>query len=152
MKEYYLNNFNKIISRQNLHSKNLYSRDVNFRLLHNTRRGILHALNGKSKSSLTVDILGIDIGSCRRWIEYQMTPDMNWRRTEIDHVKSICSFDVSKDEDFKDAFIWKNTQPILKQRPQHKGFKFIFLDYHLQFIQAYQFNKPNERGLIEEIN
>ena len=40
--------------------KNRRKKDVNFRLICNTRRRIHHAPNGKSKSSSTLDILGID--------------------------------------------------------------------------------------------
>ena len=71
---------------------------------------------------------------------------MNWSNTEIDHVKSIYLIDVSKDEKLKEAFSWKNTQPLLKQNHQQKGTKFIFLDYQLQFIKTYQFIKLNEKG------
>ena len=52
--------------------------DVSFRLIRAIRRGIHHALNGKPKSSSTLDIFGVDIGTYRKWIEYQMTPEMNW--------------------------------------------------------------------------
>ena len=40
-----------------------------------------------------------------------MTPDMNWSNTEIDHVKLICMFDVSKDEEVREAFNWKILSP-----------------------------------------
>ena len=44
--------------------------DVSFRLIRNTRRRIHHTLNGKSKTTCTLDILGIDIETYRRWIEW----------------------------------------------------------------------------------
>ena len=78
--------------------------DVNFRLIRNTRRRILLALNGKSKSSSTLDILGIDVETYRKWIDWQFTPEMNWRNIETDHVKPICMFNVSEDEELKEAF------------------------------------------------
>ena len=74
-----------------------------------------------------------------------MTPEMNWQNIEIDHVKAISLFDVSKDEELKEAFNWKNTQPLLKEVHQQNGTKFNFLDYQLQFIKAYQFLKVNEK-------
>ena len=73
-----------------------------------------------------------------------MTPKMNWTNIQIDHVKRISLFDVSKDEELKEAFSWKNTQPLLKHDHQLKGTKFNFLDYQLQFIKACQFLKLNE--------
>ena len=96
------------------------------------------------KSSSTREILGIDIDLYRKWIEFQFTPEMNWDNFEIDHVKAICLFDVSKEEKLKEAFNWKNTQPLLKHDHQKKGIKFNFLDYQLQFLKAYQFIKLNE--------
>ena len=53
-------------------------------------------------------------------------------------------FDVSKDEELREAFSWKNTQPLLKHIHQQKGTKFNFLDYQLQFINGYHFLNLNE--------
>ena len=137
---------------RNIYLKNRRKMDLNFKLICNTRRRIYRALNGNSKSSLTRDILGIDIDLYRKWIEFQMTPEMNWSNIEIDHVKPICMFDVTKDYELKEAFSWKNTQPLLKQDHRQKGIKFNFLDYQLQFIKAYQFIKLNEERFNENIN
>ena len=51
---------------------------------------------------------------------------MDWSNIEIDHVKAICLFDVFIDEEFREAFNWKNTQPLLKEVHQQKGIKFSF--------------------------
>ena len=77
---------------------------------------------------------------------------MNWSNIEFDHVKPICLFDVSKDEELKEAFSWKNTQPLLKHYHQLKGTKFNFLVYQLQFIEAYQFLNLNEEGYNEDLH
>ena len=63
---------------------------------------------------------------------------------EIDHVKPICMFDVSNDEEIKEALNWKNTQTLLKEVHYHKGVNFILLDYQKQFIKAEKFLKLNE--------
>ena len=130
----------------NEYIKNRTKTDVKFRLIRNTRRRSHHALNGKSKSSSTGDILGIDVDSYRKWIEFQFTPEMTWDNIEIDHVKAIDLFDVSKYEEVKETFNWRKTQTLLKRDHQKKGTKFNFLDYQLQFIKAYQFIKLNEEG------
>ena len=72
---------------------------------------------------------------------------MDWTNTEIDHVRPICLFDVSKNGELGEfsTYNWKNTQPLLKQDHQHKWTKFTFLDYQLHFIKAYQFIKLNEK-------
>ena len=109
-----------------------------------TRRRIHHALiNNKSKSSSTRGISGLDIDLYRKWIEWQFTLDKTWDNLEIDHVKAICLFYISKDEELREAFSWKNTQPLLKHDHQQRGTKYNFLFYQLQFIKAYQFIKLN---------
>ena len=124
--------------------RNRKKTDFGFQLIRKTRRRIHHALNGKSKSSSTLDILGTDVETYRKWIQWQMTPAMNWSNIEVVHEKNICLIDVSKDEELKDAFFWKNTQPLLKHDNQLKGTKLFLLDYQLQFIKANQFLKLNE--------
>ena len=61
-------------------------------------------------------------------------------------------FDVSNDEELKEAFNWKNCQPLLKEVHAQKGTKFNFLDYQLQFIKAYQFLRLNEDGFNENLH
>ena len=101
------------------------------RLICRTRSRIRQALRGKTKSSSTINLLGMDIETYKKWIQWQFTPEMNWSKTELDHVKPFCMFDLSKDEELREAFSWKNTQPLLKQDHLHKGTKFSFLDYQL---------------------
>ena len=50
------------------------------------------------ESSCTKYVLGIDVETYRKWIEWQMTPDMTWDNIELDHVKFVSSFDISEDE------------------------------------------------------
>ena len=61
-------------------------------------------------------------------------------------------FDVTKDEELREPFSWKNTQPLLKHNHQLKGIKFNFLDYQLQFIKAYQFLKLNEERFNKNLH
>ena len=91
------------------------------------------------------DILGIDIYSYKKWIEFQFAPEMNWSNIAIDHVKPICMFDVTKDDELREAFSWKNIQPLLRHNHQQKGVKFNFLGYQHQFIKAYQFLRLNDQ-------
>ena len=137
---------------QKFFSKKRYRKDVNFCLIRETRKRIRQALQGKLKSYSTKDILGIDIDTYKKWLEFQFTPKKNRKNIEIDHVKPICMFSISNDEELGEAFSWKNTQPLLKHDHQKKGTKFNFLDYQLQFIKAYQFIKLNEKGPNEDIH
>ena len=126
--------------------------DARCQLIRITRRRIHHALNGQSKSSSSREILGIVTETYKKWIEWQITPEMNWSNIEIDHVKTICLFNVSEDEDLKEAFNWKNTQPLLKEVHQQKGIKFNYLDYQLQIIKVHQFLKLHEKRLNGDLH
>ena len=141
--EYYQNNKEKIRDRRRDYERNRRRNDENFRLIDNTRRRINMTLNGKTKSFHTKDILGIDVETYKRWIEHQMTPEMNWSNIHIDHVKPISSFDISNEDELLEAFNWKNTQPLLKKDNLRKGCKYNELDYRLQFIKAYEFINSN---------
>ena len=72
--------------------------DINHRLIVNTRNSIYKSIKIMTKRSTSREILGIDIDTNRRWIEYQFTPEMNWSNIEIDYVKPIPSFDTSNEE------------------------------------------------------
>ena len=106
------------------------------RLIENARNSFYKSSKGFSKFSPTKDILGIVIETYRRLIEYQFTTEMSWSNTEIDHVRPICSLDVSKDEELREAFTWVNTQPLPKEVRSRKGSKYNRLDYKMQFIKA----------------
>ena len=81
-----------------------------------------------------------------------MTPEMNWSNIETHHVKPICMFNVSDDEELKLAFNWKNTQPLLKEVHSQKNVKFKLLDYQLQLIKAYQFINSIEKGFNQKLH
>ena len=69
-----------------------------------------------TKQSSTKEILGIDVDTYRKWIEFQFTPEMNWYNIEIDHIKPICMFDVSNDEELNKAFSWKKYSTLTQTR------------------------------------
>ena len=96
----------KIIKKND---KNRLKTDVNFRLILYTRNRIYISLKGMTKQSSTKEILGIDIETYKKWIKWQMFPDMTWDNIETDQVRPISSFDVSDDEQLKEAFDWRNT-------------------------------------------
>ena len=126
IKEYQLKNHDKIIAQKKIYSNKKYKSDINFQLIRKTRSRIYKSLKGMTKQSSKQEILGIDIDLYRKWLEFQFTPEMNWPNIEVDHIKPVCMFDVSDEEQLKEAFNWKNTQPLLKHDYQKKGTKFNF--------------------------
>ena len=96
IKDYQLKNHDKIIAQKSIYSNNKYNSDINFKLISKTRSRIYKSLKGMTKQSSTKEILGIDLDTYRKWIEFQFTPEMNWENIQIDQVKPICKFDVTK--------------------------------------------------------
>ena len=68
----------------------------------------------------------LDIDTYRKWKDFQMTSEMNWKNIEIDHVKPISSYDAFKDEKMRKAFNWINTQHLLKKFIFKKDLNLIF--------------------------
>ena len=96
-----INNTQKIYNKQNRAKINSNERkrrqlDNRSRLNENTRCRIQHALNSNSKSFSTLDFFGIDIETYRKWIEYQMTLEMDWTNIEIDHVKPVFTWYIQR--------------------------------------------------------
>ena len=79
-----------------------------------------------TKQSSTKEILGIGIDLYRKWLEFQFTPEMKWSNIEVDHIKPLCMFDVSDDQQLKEAFSWKNTQPLLKHDHRQRVLNLTF--------------------------
>ena len=94
--------------------ENRIKTDDIFRLIHNKRRRIHRAIKGETKPFSTIDILGIVIETYENWIIFQLTREMIQSNIEIDHVRHISSFHVSKDGESKEAFNWKNTRPVIE--------------------------------------
>ena len=106
---------------------------VKYRIICSTSSRIHQALKGV-KSCSRINYSGIDLDTYRILSEYQTTPEKNWTNIKIDHLRPICMFDLSNDEELQETFCGKNTQPLLKEVHQHKGTKFTFLDYQLQIF------------------
>ena len=124
--------------------------DVSYRSVCRTRSRIYLALKGETKSYSVLDILGMNVETYRKRFEFQMTPDMTGNIIESDHVKPVYFFGLSKDDELRKVFCWKNAQSLLKEIHQQKGIKINFSDYQLQFIKANQFIKLKEVGLNQD--
>ena len=59
-------------------SKQRREMDIKFRLYNNTRTRITKSLKNIAKIFSTNNFSGIDIETYEKWIELQLTPDLNW--------------------------------------------------------------------------
>ena len=51
--------------------------------------------------------------------------DMNYGEWEIDHIRPICSFDLTDMEQMKQCFHYTNMQPLWREENQAKGTKWL---------------------------
>jgi hypothetical protein len=108
---------------------------------------IRDALNKRIKQSLfskknnnTFSYIGCDIEILQKWFEFCFEDNMSWDNYgewHIDHIKPCYTFDLSKDEDIKQCFNWKNIRPCWAKDNLEKSNK---IDNNL--IELYK-NKVN---------
>lgn len=87
------------------------------RLIHNIRNRLNKIMNriNIAKDSTTLDLLGCDVETAKTHIENQFTEGMTWENYgdwDIDHIRPCASFDLTDPEDQKEAFHYKNLQPL----------------------------------------
>ena len=59
-----------------------------------TIKRVCEALKGHFKPSSTMDIVGLSLNDCRKWIEFRMSPEMSCSIIQTDHVKQVSIIDV----------------------------------------------------------
>jgi len=142
-KDYYKNNSEVLKIRvrewQNNHKEELneYWRtyrnernqtDLVFSLINNLRCRINSAIKNNRKSSTSIDLLGCSIEDYKFYLESKFDDTMSWDNWgpywEIDHIKPLCTFDLSHKENQLLAFNYLNTQPLEKNKNRTKAKKY----------------------------
>ena len=87
------------------------------RLEMNLRQRLRAAIRTQSakKSGKTYDLVGMSARELCIYLEKKFTAGMSWDnygKWHIDHKVPICSFDLTKEENQKKAFHYKNLQPL----------------------------------------
>jgi hypothetical protein len=115
------NNWNKIQRQTNPQWK--LKANLRGRYLDALKR---HTSGGKvNKHHSAIKLLDCDIEYYKQYLEQQFQPDMTWENHgvlwEIDHIKPCAAFDLTKEEEQKQCFHYKNTQPLYKSDNRSKG-------------------------------
>jgi hypothetical protein len=115
-----------------LRDKILSKEDPQYRIKKHLRVRMWEVIIKKAKSTRDgkiEDIIGCSIENYRNHIEKQFKPDMTWENHgilwEIDHIKPLDSFDLTKPINQKQAFSYLNTQPLYKSENRSKKNKII---------------------------
>ena len=110
----------------NLRQYNRYINDVQHRLSCNMRTRLRRSIKQNWQSGKTIDEIGCSIESLKKHIESQFQPDMmwdNWGRGgwELDHIRPLSSFDLTKPGQLLEATHWTNIQPLWANQNRSKG-------------------------------
>jgi hypothetical protein len=113
LREYSYNNRNK----RNQYLKHKRQEDIQFRIRKNIRDRMRSAMDGRSKSKHTMELLGCSIEEFKIYLEKQFTKGMNWgnygkKGWHIDHILPCASFDLTDPEQQKKCFHYTNLQPL----------------------------------------
>lgn len=124
-KEYWAKNKSKISPKRTIYMRERLQNDIEFRLCHNMRGRLSHAVKQGQKSAGTAELVGCDLKSLRKHLESKFTPQMNWDNYgsywHIDHIRPCASFDLTDPEQQRICFHWTNLQPLEAKENIRKG-------------------------------
>jgi hypothetical protein len=124
-----------------LYRINLRKNDINYRLISNLRGRINYAVKQNSKSDHTKILIGCTIPFLKKHLKSNFQGDMSWDNYgkeknengeiishgwEIDHIKPCSLFDMSKPEEQRKCFNWRNLQPLWKNDNGSKSNNYKF--------------------------
>lgn len=104
--------------KNNRYNKQYYS-DISFRLSVCLRSRLRQALKKNSKGGSAVKDLGCSVEYLKKYLESKFHSGMDWNNHgnthntwQIDHIRPLCSFDLTKREELLKACHYTNLQPI----------------------------------------
>ena len=138
-KEWYKNNKEKIIKqhrqynlknriKHNKYISNRLKTDINFKIRLYLRNRIRKVIKKINKSKSIIQLLGCSVEFLRNYLEQQFKPGMSWSnygKWHIDHKILCASFDLSKPEEQRKCFHYKNLQPLWASENLSKSDKII---------------------------
>lgn len=105
--------------RRRAQRRNRRENDPAYKLVCGLRASLHSALRKGHKRFSAMALLGCDIEELRAWLEASFQPGMTWENWSngpgnwnIDHIRPIASFDLSREADQKACFHYTNMQPL----------------------------------------
>ncbi len=103
------------IAHQVEYIRNRYQTDDAYRLLHNCRTRLNHALKGELKAAKTLELIGCTLDELLAHLERTMSPEVRALRDEgveivVDHIIPCAAFDFSIAEHQRVCFNYTNLQ------------------------------------------
>lgn len=130
MSLYYRENKHKVLKTQTKYHANRLRDDSSYRIACNLRARLGSALKaqGTRKKNTTLELLGCTKEKLREHLETQFKEGMSWDNYgrngwHIDHVRPLCAFDLSNQNELRDACHFSNLQPLWAKENLAKRFK-----------------------------
>ncbi len=110
--------------------KNYRKTNIQVKIKRSIKSRFKKALKGNFKTGSTVENLGCTISELKLYLESKFQPGMTWENYgrygwHIDHIKPLCSFDLTKPENIKLSCHYTNLQPLWAHQNLSKGSKII---------------------------
>jgi len=110
-----------------------YNSDIQFNIAIKFRRRIGMAIKSQftEKSKSTIKLLGCNYKEFVDYFKLKFTEGMTWEhfmsgKIHIDHIKPCSKFDLSKEDQQKECFNYKNLQPLWAEDNLKKGNKLLY--------------------------
>ena len=119
-------NRDKMRAYHSLYRRNKRISSVQFKLADRLRVRFNKIMRGKSRSEKFLEILGCNMDFLRDYLEIKFKDGMSWKNIgqwHIDHIKPICNFNLTLNDEIRKAFNYTNLQPLWAQENLSKGRK-----------------------------
>lgn len=128
MKKYKIENKEKIRKTALRYGHKRFDTDINYRIKVTFSNRIRHALSNNYKRTSSIKLIGCSVIYLKAYLEEQFKKGMSWdnygqKGWHIDHIKPLCLFDLTKEEEQLKAFNYKNLQPLWWKENLTKGRK-----------------------------
>lgn len=120
----------------NLKRKEYMNTHPQARIAHNLRTSMWRSITGRSKKGRMLLLVGCEWSFFLKHIESQFIEGMSWDNYgnkkgmwTIDHIKPLVSFDLTTEDQQKDAFNWRNCRPMWFEENASKSAYYNGVDY-----------------------
>jgi hypothetical protein len=122
--------------------KMLRKTNLNFKISEILRSKVHKMIKGRQTSYQ--DIIGCDIDTLKKWIEFRFNENMNWDNLglywQIDHILPINGFNFSIENEQRICFHWTNLQPLESNINKSKSDKLELHYYYNNIVNVVRFN------------
>jgi len=120
-KNYFKNEKN--LQRKNQRKKERKKNDINFKIKELLSNSFNRAIMRRIKNKELINFKRLNYSLISLKLIKELPKDFYEREYHIDHIKPLCSFDLTKDEEIKKAFTPENHQWLLKSENLSKASK-----------------------------